>query len=208
MTTLPSYLLDTPHLPLKEGQMLPDIINLVTATYGYVLSSSLYKNVQAYRGSDGYLKYDLLTTDNTLVTRFVNKASLVNQPVGDTLPLTIDFGSLTDGSSWIAKEIYIPPNKLLSAFSTLPDGFEYDAMNSNGDYAYKLSLLLNEYTDIAAWAASSFADYSTAKFTLVYQGLTNAAPDNLHLSSNDMSCVVFNIQAGKMQGLLCFLVTQ
>ena len=123
MSTLPSYLLNSPHLLIKEGDGLSQVITLVKSNYGFTLDSNNYVNSQAYRGSDGYVKYDLLDTSKELVTTFINQASL-NQVTEETPdPLVINFGTLDDGSEWLSKQIIIPDMEVMGDLNNLSDGY-------------------------------------------------------------------------------------
>lgn len=204
MTTLPDYLLNSPHLPIKEGMLLNDVVGLVAIVYGYDLDKTNYFESQAYKGDDGYVYFDLQDLNRNVLTSFKNRASLAVTVTDSPALQTLTLKELT----WLAKQVTLPDEVLLNPFAVLSNGFVYDAMTSLGDWAYTLATLLNDYTLTGSWKMSSYADYSTSEFTLVYQGLTDNAPAELRLGKTGVRCLVVDIQAGKNQGLICFLVMQ
>lgn len=205
MTGLPDYLLDNPHLPLRTGQVTKEVVSLILTVYGLTLNESDYKKAQVYKGSDGKLYFPLSNTDNTLLTTFVNKASGTVIPTVLTDTITPTFGSV-DTSNWLGYQMTVFDEEQLSPFKTLSNGFTYDAMSGSlGDWGYTLQQLLEQYADYGDWKLSSFAEYSTAKFQLVFQGDVNTAPTELGLPASNGYAVVVNILSGKHTGLLCFL---
>jgi len=207
MTGIPEFLLDSPHLPLKAGQVNQQVVDAIALVYGLQLNPDDYKKTQVYRGSDGMLRFDLFTTEGVKLTSFVDKSSgtKVFVPIADDTP-TLTFGTV-NSLNWLAKNVTLFDQAQLEIFSTLPVGFIYDAMENRGEFGFVLAELLNNHTEEPVWMLSSFAPYSTAKFELVYQGVPYKAPVEMNLPTDAQHALVLNILSGKHQGLVCFLVT-
>jgi len=209
MSGVPAYLLNSPHLPLEVGQGVADVVRLVKNFYNLVLKVEDYKATQTYRAkSTGLIQFDLIGKDGELITQFVNQASgtPVVEPVAGNPP-TVTFGSVND-TNWLAKSVLVYDASQLDVFKSFSNGYLYDAMNPTNDLGFTLSKLLNLYTETPVWQHSSFAEYSTAKFTLVYRGWANSAPAELALNNTANFVVVVKIQSGQHQGLICFLAPQ
>lgn len=199
---IPTYLIGEPHLPLVSGQTLKSVIGMVFTTYGLKLSENDYKAGQVYRNTNGMLAFDLMGSGEDVIT-FVNKASKVEEVVtiaGDTP--TLSFGSVNN-RNWLARQILVYEKSQLNMFEGFNSGYVYDAMNATNDLGWQLSNILNLFSDNAIWMHSSFAEYSTAKFTLEYRGKAKDAPAALDLTVSDVDVAVINITSGKHQGLLC-----
>lgn len=205
MAGIPEFLLDSPHLPLQAGQVNHQVIKMVKDFYGIELNANDYKVTQAYRAKDNLIHFDLLDAKGELITSFVNKASgtKVMEPILGNTP-TLTFGSV-NSTNWLAKQITVFDKDQLKAFRSLANGFIYDAMTDRGEWGFILAQLLNQYTETPVWMLSSFAEYSTAKFQLVYQGNVIDAPADLNLPSIQAYAVVCSIMCGKHQGLVCFV---
>lgn len=197
--SLPAYLLNNPHLPLIEGQTLEQVIPFIQSFYGVKLSIADYKPAQVYRGTDNLLALDLVDLDGKLVTQFIDRSSAVN--TSDPTVVT------PSGKKWQANSIPIPDKMVLKGLERMEAGFTFDSMSMfYGDWSYILTTSLNRYGAQPIWKSSSFADYSTAKFTVVYNGPSKSAPDDLVMPKNDDWILVIDILSGKNTGLVCFRV--
>lgn len=209
MSGVPAFLLNSPHLPIENGQGIADVVRLVKNFYNLALNKEDYKGSQVYRSnSTGLLQFDLIGLDGELITQFVNHASgsAVVEPVSGNTP-TITFGAVND-RNWLAKSVLVYDAAQLDVFKSFSNGYQYDAMNPTNDLGFTLSKLLNLYTETPVWQHSSFAEYSTAKFTLVYAGPSQDAPEELDITGQVNFIVVIQIQSGQHQGLICFLAPQ
>jgi len=206
MAKIPDYLLDHPHLPLVVGQSNKSVFPLILTFYGLSLNVDDYKVSQVYRATTGLLNFDLIDLNDNVLTTFVNKASGAEEPVSVSGAVgTVNFGE-THSLNWLSRQVLVYDKKQIEIFANYATGYIYDAMKATNDLGYKLSQLLNLVSDNAVWMHSSFAEYSTAGFTLLYQGDASDAPDALDLTVSNAHVVVVNITSGEHQGLLCFYV--
>lgn len=205
MAGIPEFLLDSPHLPLKAGQLNHQVIEMIGQFYGVTLNPADYKTSQAYIARSGLVQFDLIGADGELLTSFVNKASgkPVMETIADNEP-TMTFGSV-NSTNWLAKQINIFDVDQLKPYRDISNGFIYDAMTNRGEWGMLLANLLNQHTETPVWMLSSFAEYSTAKYQVVYQGNVIDAPIELNLPDVQAYAVVCSIMAGQHQGLVCFL---
>lgn len=205
---LPDILLSTPHLPIKVTTTLTEALQLCSIFYEVDLDPAAFKESQAFMGSDGRVKLELIDKDsNTLITTFVNR----------TLPQLNDGVEQDSSGSWELKnplslnvgkkDLLGPPLTVvspaeLSFLNDLVPGEAIPLSGSSGDHAFKLSNLLNEYGYLMRWVSGTMGGCSTAGFEVVYRGdSVGADPGFLLEPSPDL--VIIKLHHGEVKGYIC-----
>jgi len=195
---IPAILKGEPHLPLTAMMTLTEALPLVNAFYQTSFNMEPFSESQVFKDPSGLLVLEARSAETgEVLIRFVNKNITVEQAVErQTLA-----NPLTGSSQWLGPIIVVDDASELAFLDDLGSGNTYPTLSDN-TLAWKLCTLLNEYNAVGYWRASTFSQYSTAGFELVYKGPSVDAPEEYLIGDSDMVAII-RFHHGTNKGMLC-----
>lgn len=181
------------HLPLTLGMTTFDVVELVNAFYMFGLKPDDYENRSTYVNAYNQIAIELipLSGDNRS-WQFVNRYQTVKSEkptlVKSIIPL-----------------IKIHREDELSLFNNIPLNTPFDILKVS-DIPRKLSDLLNNYSSGYGWVSGSYGNYSTAGFSVIFNGTCVDAPTEYQVIEATARLVVVQINSGVNKGIVYLTV--
>lgn len=204
-----SGLADNLHMPLTEGQSMADAVKIFSAFYLVKLDTTRFKNTQAFVGSDGYIKLELIDKDTgEVVYTFVNRMQVVvdNSPVPVNNP-AFEFVNPLDLSkqevNWLTGPVFIPHLQEMDFLKDVPVNQPQQISVLVNPLPFQLSSLLNNYGVVGRWVSGTFGELCTGGFSLLYYGSGKDAPAQYQVNEAVDTVVLISINRGSRQGVLC-----
>lgn len=209
---VPSFLKDSPHLPLMASTISGEAIALCNAFYQTALNADDFKLTQAYVNSFGQFSLELIPVDSDEVwVTFTNQtAKLVSVDIAQTLSedaRSVDWnnlGSLYDSGSYTAfldAPVVLHSATELGFLDELSNGGSAPTDRPTG-VPYKLAELLNAYQFLPTWQSGTLSRKTTGGFKLVYKGDSANCPSEFQVEESDMLAIV-EITHGQQLGFVC-----
>lgn len=188
------------HLPLTEGMLASQAIDMINNMYLPMspLAASDYKDTQAFIGSDGKVKLELVNkeTGNVLMT-FVNFMSSAKAAVQIANP----FGA-REHTAFMAEPLTIDRKEELDFLDNVPVKVPNPTFYAINDVNHQLATLLNNYNYQGRWMSGTFGLLSTAGFEVVYKGTSLDVPDEFLLDYSPY-VVIIKLHEGEQRGFIC-----
>lgn len=206
---IPVLLKGTPHLPLKEGTLASEAIQLANTFYQTDLEVSDFQETQAFIGGDGQLTLELLgAVSNEVLVTFVNKSTVVAkapeevQDDDSVWKLTNPVFVTSAYHEWIADPVQLHSEEELAFLDAMGIGETYSVQGSDNSIAFQLATLLNSQQVLGRWVSGTLGDLCTGGFTLVFKGWSMEAPDGFLMDYSPMVAII-QINHGSKKGYLC-----
>lgn len=211
--TIPALLEGTPHLPLREGMVTDDAIELANLFYQTSLSVEDFRKTQAFLNSNQQLSLELIddATGQVLVT-FVNQAP-TEKPGNDdetggpartpnNWVLNNPIFEPKDYHTWMADPVQVHSDEELLFLDEMGVGSTASTTSTDNNLAFRLSRLLNSYQFLGRWTSGTIGYQVTGGFKLVFKGHTLDAPDGFLIDFSPM-VVIIEILHGQQKGYIC-----
>lgn len=177
------------HLPINLGMFTADAASLSNSFYLTDINPSDYEKRSTFINSANQVAIDLIPLQGDKPSyRFANKVQEIHreQPA-------------------IAKSV-IPMLKIyteeeLGIFKNIPLDTPFDVLKVS-DIPRKVAELLNHYSSGYGWVSSSYGTYSTAGFSLLFNGIGTDAPAKYKVVKETSRLVVLQINHGVNQGII------
>lgn len=197
---IPAILKGEVHLPLKEGMIALEAINLCNMFYNTTLNPHDFVDTQVNTNTQGIYCLELISIEtNEVVVNFLNKT--MSPIIKDTGPIDLNpIGSAFDSTPWINAPLIVQFPQEILFLEELAIGD-----TASADTSYKLSTLLNSYQIIGKWVSGTLGNLCAGNFVLVYKGPESEAPAEFR-NGNAALIFILKIVAGSKQGYLCLKV--
>lgn len=210
--TIPPLLKGTPHLPLQEGMVTGDAIELANLFYQTSLSVADFRKSQAFLNTNQQLSLELIddATGEVLVT-FVNQSVPEKAPEDETggVAQTPDGWVLNNPifdakqyQTWMGDPVQVHSTEELTFLDDMAIGETASVTSSDNNLAYRLSRLLNSYQFLGRWTSGTIGDQTTGGFKLIFKGHSFDAPDDFLTDFSPM-VVIIEILHGQQKGFIC-----
>lgn len=190
------------HLPLTEGMMTEQAVTMINSMYLPMspLSVEDYSDSQAFVGSDGKVKLELISKEsgNVLMT-FVNFMTVAPAPTA--VAFANPFAA-REHTAFMAEPLTVDRREELDFLNDIPVGIPNPTFYAINDVNFQLATLLNNYNYQGRWMSGTFGLLSTAGFEVVYKGWSMDVPDEFLLDYSPY-VVIIKLHEGEQRGYVC-----
>ena len=177
------------HLPINLGMFTADAAALSNAFYLTDIKAEDYEKRSTFINSNNQVAIDLIPLRGDKPSyRFANQVQQVHREQPTIVKSIIPM-------------LKIYTEEELAIFKNIPLGTPFDVLKVS-DIPRKVADLLNHYSSGYGWVSSSYGTYSTAGFSLLFDGIAADAPQKYKVVKDTARLVVLQINYGVNQGIV------